>query len=139
MSREWQQTRLPEYVMPNAVYYQSIWAVRDLERMEQRLREIETFDKRSEKARLQDMMMDPGKRYVTSVGNRVENAAMEAAILQERIDGIQRALLQIPAGYRQCVLDNIVQKDSGIAYPSKLWKIWKQKFLFSVAKNLSIM
>ena len=139
MSREWQQTKLPEYVMPNAVYYQSIWAVRDLERMEERLKEIETIDRRSEKMKLHDVMMDPGRRYLSSSGNRVENAAMEAAILQERIDGIQRALLQIPAGYRQCVLDNIVQKGAGIEYPSKLWKIWKQKFLFSVAKNLSIM
>ena len=41
MSREWQQTRFKEFVMPDAVYYQSIWAVRDLQRMENRLHEIE--------------------------------------------------------------------------------------------------
>ena len=39
--REWQQTRQREYVMPDAVYYQSIWAVRDLKRMEHRLDELE--------------------------------------------------------------------------------------------------
>ena len=41
MSREWQQTRFKEFVMPDAVYYQSIWAVRDLRRMENRIREID--------------------------------------------------------------------------------------------------
>ena len=38
--REWQQTRDSAYVMPYAVYYQSIWAVRDLARMEEKLKEI---------------------------------------------------------------------------------------------------
>ena len=38
--REWQQTKFKDYVMPNAVYYQSIWAVRDLERMENRVAEL---------------------------------------------------------------------------------------------------
>lgn len=40
MSREWQQTKYTEFLMPEAVYYQTLWAVRDLERMELRLREL---------------------------------------------------------------------------------------------------
>lgn len=35
--REWQQTRFKSICMPDAVYYQSIWAVRDLHRMEERV------------------------------------------------------------------------------------------------------
>lgn len=40
MAREWQQTKLREYLMPNAVYYQSLWAVRDIQRMEMRINEL---------------------------------------------------------------------------------------------------
>ena len=40
LSREWQQTRFKKYVLPDAVYYQSLWAVRDLERMEERIKEL---------------------------------------------------------------------------------------------------
>lgn len=32
MSRQWQQTKYKNLVLPEAVYYQSIWAVRDLQR-----------------------------------------------------------------------------------------------------------
>ena len=39
MSKEWQQTRYKHLVLPKEVYYQSVWAVRDLERMEARLAE----------------------------------------------------------------------------------------------------
>ena len=33
--REWQQTRYRDIVLPDAVFYETIWAVRDLERMEE--------------------------------------------------------------------------------------------------------
>ena len=39
--REWQQTKFKDLVLPDAVYYQSIWAVRDLYRMENQLLTME--------------------------------------------------------------------------------------------------
>ena len=39
--REWQQTKFRDLVLPDAVYYQSIWAVRDLYRMEEQLMNME--------------------------------------------------------------------------------------------------
>lgn len=132
MSREWQQTRMSEYVMPNAVYYQSIWAVRDLERMEDRLRELS-------RSAMQEgdggILMEREAGYKES---KVERRAMEAAILSERVEGIRKALGEIPERYRNCILDNIVYNEP-VKYPGKLWKLWKQKFLFGVAINLSIM
>ena len=130
MSREWQQTRMSEYVMPNAVYYQSIWAVRDLERMEQRLKQLN-------RATLQEggTLMEYETGYKES---KVERRAMEAAILSERVEGIRKALSEIPERYRKCILDNIVYNEP-VTYPGKLWKLWKQKFLFGVAINLSLM
>ncbi|MBO4235799.1 MAG: hypothetical protein J5928_05135 [Firmicutes bacterium] len=118
--------------MPNAVYYQSIWAVRDLERMEDRLRELS-------RSAMQEgdggILMEREAGYKES---KVERRAMEAAILSERVEGIRKALGEIPERYRNCILDNIVYNEP-VKYPGKLWKLWKQKFLFGVAINLSIM
>lgn len=133
MSREWQQTRLPEYIMPNAVYYQSLWAVRDLERMESRLEELEDSNRVGTKSFVQET----GKNY--SGVSTVETTAMEAAILQERVDAIRSALLIVPERYRDTIMGSIVFNDNISVYPSRMWKIWKQKFLFHVAKNLSMM
>ncbi len=135
MSREWQQTRFAEYVMPDAVYYQTIWAVRDLERMENRLKEINT---------------SPGENFgmgsVVSDGNHefynikpTEDEAIERINLEHRVDAIERALSMVPKSYRQIVMDNIVLRTKVSEYRSKIWKIWKQRFLFNVAKNLSLI
>ena len=133
MAREWQQTKFKEYVMPDPVYYQSLWAVRDLERMEVRLKEL----KKEEKACSSSLVCD--SRNTTLLSRPTENHALEMAILEERIRAIREALSIVPESYRPYVLSNIIFKTSGKGYPNKLWRIWKQRFLFQVAKNLSIM
>ena len=103
MAREWQQTKLREYLMPNAVYYQSLWAVRD------------------------------------SVSKPVEAKAMEILLLQERVNAIKRALATVPKEYRRYILSNIIMQNPGTTFPNNTWRQWKQRFLFDVAKNLSLM
>lgn len=132
MAREWQQTRMSEYVMPNAVYYQSIWAVRDLERMEDRLKELNRDTSRVD---LSGVVMERESGYRES---RVELKAVEAVVLEERVSGIRRALSEVPERYRNCILNNVVYNET-VPYPGKLWKLWKQKFLYRVAVNLSLM
>ena len=134
MSREWQVTQLPEYVLPNAVYYQSLWAVRDLERMENRLQDL-MYERQSPKG---SMVSESRKKYAGRF-SKVENRAMETAILQERVDGIHQALILVPIEYRNTILDNIVLKESVTDQPDKEWRMWKQKFLFMVAHNLSMI
>ena len=138
MSREWQQTKLLEYVMPHAVYYQSIWAVRDLERMESRLKELSRLQQKQKTD--SETANEPIIRYKAS--NRrsyVDEQAMETLVLKERVSGIHNAMKEVPEKYRGTVLSNIVQKETISIYEDKEWKAWKQKFLFSVAKNLSII
>ena len=134
MSREWQQKKLPEYVMPNAVYYQSLWAVRDLERMEMRLKEL----KRGDFVGGVMAVKEPSKNYGTN-SCKVQQRAMEAAVIEERVDAINRALMEVPEIYRQCIMDSVLQKETEEIHPGKLWKIWKQKFLYGVARNLYLM
>lgn len=134
MSREWQQTRFKEFVMPDAVYYQSIWAVRDLRRMENRIREIDRDVSPSYDGSLvSDRCRDFSSKRPT------EKKAMEKILLQTKIKAIQRALYQVPEAYRDCVLNNVAFRKESFSCNPKIWKIWKQRFLYNVAKNLSLM
>ena len=81
-------------------------------------------------------------RYGISYGIRrapTENAAIERAMLEERVRGIHAAISHIPDGYRSYVLSNIIMKNSGKTFPNKVWRIWKQRFLYDVAVNLAIL
>ena len=79
--REWQQTKFKNLVLPDAVYYQSIWAVRDLYRMEEQLELI-------------NQEIDSGAIHTTSVVSDVrsdydrykptEEKALEKASLEKR-------------------------------------------------------
>ncbi|MBQ1472113.1 hypothetical protein [Eubacterium sp. AB3007] len=133
--REWQQTRQREYVMPDAVYYQSIWAVRDLKRMEHRLDELEA-EPRDEVSR--SFYVSDGKRPYQG-DSTTERSAIEKVILESRVRAIREALSVVPENYREAVLLNVAEKKSNYGYTTKIWKLWKQRFLFQVAKNLSLM
>lgn len=132
MAREWQQTKLAEYVMPNEVYYQSIWAVRDFERMAGRLRELEAED-----ASRGDSVKEAAATYLT--GSDRDDRRKERMILEQRVEGIRRALMTIPREYRSYVISNIVMKNPGTTFPNRMWRIWKQRFLYQVAHNLLII
>lgn len=113
MSREWQQTKLIEYLLPNEVYYQCLWAVRDLDRMEKQIGEILN-----------------GKRQCSDY---------EKIKIEARVKAIKRALYGVPEGYRGYVMESIMQRSSNQNYPNKFWRIWKQRFLYNVAVNLAII
>ncbi|MGI6177042.1 MAG: hypothetical protein ACOYJO_01110 [Eubacterium sp.] len=133
MSREWQQTKMTEYLMPDAVYYQSLWAVRDYQRMEKRIRELhKDLDTGGS-----SVVNETGDRYTSS--SKVEKKALELALLEDRVDGIKRAISGVPREYRAFILSNIILKNSGAGFPDKVWRSWKQKFLYDVAHNLSMM
>jgi hypothetical protein len=135
MSREWQQTRFREFVLPDAVYYQSIWAVRDLWRMEERLKELrhEIESGSFGGGIVSDSRADYGRVKPT------EKKALEKALLESRIEAIRNALEVVPESYRDYILDNVMSKKDAKTFPTKIWKLWKQRFIFNVAKNLSLI
>ena len=136
MTREWQQSKVKDLLMPDAVYYQCIWAVRDLYRMEDRLKEIER-DIRSGKVMSTSIVSEDTNAY--NVSKPTESIVMQKASLERRINAIRDALDTVPLSYRQFILDNIIRQTSYKCFPNKLWRIWKQRFLFNVAKNLSLI
>ena len=134
--REWQQTKFKNLVMPDAVYYQSIWAVRDLVRMEDELRDLEQ-DINTCAIQSTSIVSDGENNY--TVSRPTEYKAIQKAQLQKRVEAIHDALDTVPLAYRQFILDNIIKQKAYKCFPNKLWRIWKQKFLFNVARNLYIM
>lgn len=136
MGREWQQTRFKEYVMPDAVYYQSIWCVRDLERMEKRIAELNA-DANEGFMGSSSLVSDNTANYQDV--RPTEDKALELALLEGKVSGIYSAMALVPEAYRECIFDNIIRQKSNMEFPNKIWKIWKQRFLFHVAKNLSLM
>ena len=135
MSREWQQTRFAEYVMPDAVYYQTIWAVRYLVRMESRLEELN--EDRDLSVHSHSLVMDGGA--TTEISRPTEKYALEKVLLENRISAIRSALEIVPDSFRGLVLSNIIMQTSGRDFPNKMWKYWKQRFLYGVAKNLQLL
>ncbi|MDQ9829176.1 hypothetical protein RFX70_10175, partial [Acinetobacter baumannii] len=68
-----------------------------------------------------------------------ERDAVELIILEERIEAIKAALSIVPDKYKRYVMSNVVMKNNGTTFPDRVWRVWKQKFLYTVAKNLSLM
>jgi len=134
--REWQQTRFKSICMPDAVYYQSIWAVRDLHRMEERVKEIE---ENIQSGNIHSTSVAGGRRQDCSRINPTEKTIMEKMRLETRIEAIRKALEDVPPAYQDHILDNVIYKVNPTELPSRVWKVWKQKFLFGVAQNLSLM
>ena len=134
--REWQQTRFKDLVMPDTVYYQTIWAVRDLDRMEE---EVEKTKESIMKAKSADSSIASDNVAGYAASKPTENKGDYLAMLELRIDAIRSALEDVPHVYRQFIMDNIVRQKGYKCFPNKIWRIWKQKFLFNVAKNLEIM
>ena len=134
--REWQQTKFKDLVMPDTVYYQTIWMVRDLYRMEEQLEILENE-------------INDGAIHMTSVVsdikadydqvNPTEDKVIQKAALERRVKAVNDALNVVPLAYRQFILDNIILQKSYNCFPNKFWRIWKQRFLYNVAKNLLLV
>ena len=136
MAREWQQTRNKEIVMPDAVYYQTLWAVRDLKRMEGRLAILKN-EIESGAVSAAGVVSDKKSRYADI--RPTEELVLEKAMLEARVGAIHQALQGIPIVYRGYILDNIIFHRQQNSFPNKVWKMWKQRFLFDVARNLSLI
>ena len=134
--REWQQTKFKDLVMPDAVYYQSIWAVRDLYRMEQQLLRLEQDIKIGD-IPTSSLVSEEKNEY--AVSKPTEDKALKKAVIERRVEAIHSALETVPMAYRQFILDNIILQKAYKCFPNKFWRIWKQRFLYHVAENLALM
>lgn len=132
--REWQLTKLKDYLMPEAVFCQSIWAVRDLQRMEERLTELR---ENPDDINTSSFYVCSGDKMHTC-NSPTERRAVERVNLEGRVNAIRDALSVVPEECREAVLLNVAEQ-VGFEKEPKIHRIWKQRFLYYVARNLSLM
>ena len=115
--------------LPREVYYQCIWIIKDMERLEKltmRLKSSEMFDS------------DEIVFYMDDMDTVQPVNVLEAAA--EKMRCIKAALDTIPEEYRQPILDNIIHMTAcGDGACLNTWKKWKQKFIFELARNLNLV
>lgn len=135
--KDYQQKKLKDYVLPQPVYRQALWAVKDLERLKQRLEEL-----KAEAYVLggHDVTM-PALGYGTGlVCDSTGNKAVKIAALSIRIEAIDNALGVLPEKYRAGIEGKLTRDepyDEELAHLNT-WKKWQQIYLYHVAVNLQI-
>ena len=133
---DYQQKRLTGYVLPQPVYRQALWAVKDIERLRQRLAETK---KNAYAVSARDYF-----GYSTTgagrLSDRTSAAAVEITMLSQRINAIERAFSMIPEVYRDAIEDKLIR---GVPYPDyahvNTWKKWQQILVYHVAVNLHLL
>ncbi len=134
--REYQQKKMKPYLLPEAVYRQALWAVKDLPRLKAALDDAVysedslpsvNFDK--------ERVKEEQGKYMDVTGD----SAVRAAMLSMRIDSIEGAFSAIPEKYRKGIKLKLTR---GIVFSDTFhintWKKWQQIYIFYVAKNLGL-
>ena len=132
--KEYQVKRLTSCKLPETVYRQALWAVKDLPRMKERLKELE------------ELLDCLPAAYVGEAGSRggapsdqTARLAGQLAGLSLRIQRIEGSLKVIPEQYREGILGKLAY---GVPYSDQFhlntWKRWQQVYLYQVAMELHL-
>ena len=132
----YQQKRLKAFLLPEPVYRQALWAVKDVPRMKKVLQEAIEREGSLPNQDFSTMRTYEGTTQSTSI---TERRAMQIVNLSMKIDAIESALTKIPEKYRDGIRNKLMD---GIPYGdqchSNTWKKWQQMYIFYVAKNLGL-
>lgn len=132
--REYQVKRLKDYRLPEAVYRQALWAIKDVNRLKEELnRSIEDIDNIHSPSFLGESKSQGLYSDITA------SKAEKIVSLSARIENIENALFAIPERYREGICNKLMNSGSfGDKYHPNTWKKWQQVYIFHVAKNLGI-
>ena len=135
--KDYQQKKMKDHVLPQPVYRQALWAVKDLLRLKSRLSELRKEAYVVGERDLLRPCVGYGSGFVCdSTGNK----AVEIANLSWRIDAIVRAFDAVPEKYRIGIEEKLVYDiPYSDEYHPNTWKRWQQVFFYNVAKNLYIL
>ncbi len=132
---DYQLRKEKDFLLPQTVYRQALYAVKDLDRLRRKLyflkEEITTIKS-----------PDPSEIHVS--GGMISDAtgalASELTATEKRIIAIESAFLHIPEKYREGIEDKLVYD---VPYDDchciNTWKKWQQVYLYYVAMNLGIL
>lgn len=131
--KDYQQKRMKEFVLPETVYRQALWAAKDLPRMKNRVKELQ------EKLDAVSSQIVRESRTIGAYSDRTGNMAADMASLSSRIKAIEEALASVPEKYRRGIENKLFKGlDFGDDYHPNTWRKWQQVYLYNVAVNLGI-
>ena len=135
MYREYQLKRMKNYVLPETVYRQALWAVKDLNRLKEELNKaVENVDNIHSPNFFNESI---GSGFYSDV---TAKKADKLIALTNRIESIETALFSIPERYREGIKQKLVEgKSYGDEFHPNTWKKWQQVYIYNVAKNLELI
>ena len=134
--KDYQLKSIKSCRLPETVYRQALWAVKDLPRMKEKLMEMEE----SLDCLPSAYSGTPGRRSgSTVICDQTARTASQTASLAMRIQQIEKSLDAVPEAYRYGILGKLAY---GVPYSDQFhmntWKRWQQVFLYQVAVNLQL-
>lgn len=130
MSKFYQRRKNNKYILPTAVYNQTIWCIRDFYRMQEEMDDI----------LVETPAKEEGMPSSGALGNEVESKVFKRMPLFEKVRNIEEALKEIPEEYQKGVWDNV---QHGTAYPldagRATYSRYKSKFIHSVAVRMGFI
>ncbi|MBQ3370813.1 MAG: hypothetical protein IJG48_07355 [Mogibacterium sp.] len=119
--------RKNKYSVPKEVYYQCVWLIKDMDR----LRKLEAVSNYA--AGEDELVFFVDDEEVIKDPEVLERAKW-------RLNCIRRAVIKIPAEYRQSTLDCISYNvPYGDMAHENTWRKWRQVLIWELAKNLFLI
>lgn len=130
MARDYQRTKNNKYILPRAVYHQTIWRIRDYYRLKCEADYLlSTSAVNTENESVQN----------SQISDPVATKAIRREKLLEDVCTVDRALKEIPPEYRKGVWENIM---FGKAYPldadRSTYGRYKSRFVYILAERFGI-
>ena len=125
-----------EFTLPQTVYKQAYYAVKDLDRLYSRRAEL--MERVASIGSVNYNFYDQSCAMIVS--DNTAGYGISLAVVDERIDAIERAFESIPLRYREGIKDKLVYEVPYAADSCKnTWKKWQQILIYYVAYNLNLI
>lgn len=119
-----------KYILPASVYHQTLWIIRDYDRMREELHDIA----------VSSPPPPDGQPRGSGTADEVFSKVRKRERLSERVAVIETELYLLPAEYQRGVWDNI---QSNKPYPldagRATYSLYKSRYIHNVAKKLKII
>jgi hypothetical protein len=131
--RDYQPKKNNPYLLPRNLYMQTVYMIRDYDRLKDEYREI--FDESP--PLLDDNTAVMKSRNITSL---TEKKAIRLATASEKISAVDKALKQVPKEYHDGVFSNVkyggwFPNDAAVS----TYRYWKQRFIYHTAQNMGFI
>ena len=119
-----------KYILPPSVYHQTLWIIRDYDRMREELHDIATLSPAP----------PDGMPSGTNITDEVYKKVKKREVLYDKVLAIEKMLDYVPEEYRKAVWENI---QSNKPFPNfadrTTYSRHKSKYIYKVAEKLKII